>query len=91
MVEIGIAVPVKLGCEISRVIIEAHPEYRIEDINKSCLEQFRRHWTCLEHNNQQMWQCRRDEWSLNTCVFDNLVCIHPSRGMQIGDALPGLC
>lgn len=45
----------------------------IEDINKHCLEEFRRHWTCLEDNNQQLWQCRPKEWKLNKCVFDNLV------------------
>ncbi|KAJ1335785.1 NADH-ubiquinone oxidoreductase subunit [Microdochium nivale] len=44
----------------------------IEDINKSCLEQFRKHWQCLDNNNHQMWQCRKDEWKLNTCVFENL-------------------
>lgn len=45
----------------------------IADINKSCLEEFRKHWTCLEDNNQQLWQCRPAEWKLNKCVFENLV------------------
>ena len=45
----------------------------LEDINKSCLEQFRSHWQCLENNNQQLWQCRPDEWKLNKCVYENLV------------------
>jgi NADH dehydrogenase (ubiquinone) 1 alpha subcomplex subunit 8 len=45
----------------------------IDDINKSCLEQFRSHWACLEDNNHQLWQCRPAEWKLNKCVFDNLV------------------
>ncbi|KAK3704073.1 ndufa8, NADH-ubiquinone oxidoreductase complex I 19kd subunit [Vermiconidia calcicola] len=44
----------------------------LEDINKSCLEEFRKHWTCLDDNNQQLWQCRRLERGLNKCVFDNL-------------------
>jgi len=44
----------------------------IDDINKTCLEEFRRHWQCLEHNNQQLWQCRNHEWVLNKCVFDKL-------------------
>ncbi|KAI9873990.1 MAG: hypothetical protein M1830_010312 [Pleopsidium flavum] len=44
----------------------------LEDINKSCLEEFRRHWACLEQNNQQLWQCRRPETKLNACVFDKL-------------------
>ena len=47
--------------------------YRLEDINKSCLDDFRKHWTCLDNNNQQMWQCRKLERRLNKCVFDNLV------------------
>lgn len=45
----------------------------LEDINKSCLEQFRAHWQCLENNNQQLWQCRPAEWKLNKCVYENLV------------------
>ncbi|KUI74479.1 hypothetical protein VM1G_10147 [Cytospora mali] len=45
----------------------------IEDVNKHCLESFRAHWQCLENNNQQLWQCRPDEWRLNKCVFHNLV------------------
>jgi len=47
---------------------------RIDDINKSCLEQFRSHWQCLDNNNHQLWQCRPREWKLNQCVFENLVC-----------------
>ena len=48
---------------------------RIDDINKSCLDEFRAHWQCLDNNNQQLWQCRRREWKLNACVFDKLVCL----------------
>ncbi|KAK4183695.1 hypothetical protein QBC35DRAFT_507505 [Podospora australis] len=44
----------------------------LDDINKNCLEQFRAHWQCLEDNNQQLWQCRPDEWKLNKCVFEKL-------------------
>ena len=47
--------------------------YRIEDINTHCLAEFRKHWTCLDNNNQQLWQCRPEEWKLNKCVFDKLV------------------
>jgi len=50
---------------------------RIDDINKSCLEQFRAHWQCLDNNNHQLWQCRPAEWKLNKCVFENTV-RHPS-------------
>ncbi|OCK77380.1 NADH-ubiquinone oxidoreductase-like protein 20.8 kDa subunit [Lepidopterella palustris CBS 459.81] len=44
----------------------------IEDINTHCLSEFQRHWKCLENNNQQLWNCRPAERSLNKCVFDNL-------------------
>lgn len=46
----------------------------IDDINKSCLEQFRAHWNCLEMQNHQLWQCRPAEWKLNKCVYENIVC-----------------
>ncbi|PSS14827.1 hypothetical protein M430DRAFT_59541 [Amorphotheca resinae ATCC 22711] len=45
---------------------------RLDDVNKHCLAEFRKHWTCLDNNNQQLWQCRAQEWKLNKCVFDNL-------------------
>ncbi|KXS99556.1 hypothetical protein AC579_9187 [Pseudocercospora musae] len=44
----------------------------LEDINKSCLEEFKKHWQCLDNNNQQLWQCRGVERGLNKCVFDKL-------------------
>lgn len=47
--------------------------HRLDDINKSCLAEFRKHWECLDQNNQQLWQCRRREMKLNECVFDKLV------------------
>ena len=47
--------------------------YSIDDLNKSCLEQFRAHWKCLDDNNHQLWQCRPAEWKLNKCAFENLV------------------
>lgn len=52
----------------------------LSDIDKHCLEEFRKHWSCLDNNNQQLWQCRRYERPLNKCVFDNLVRhSHPSK------------
>lgn len=51
---------------------------RIDDINKHCLTEFRKHWTCLDNNNQQLWQCRPAERKLNKCVFENLVCYFSS-------------
>ncbi|KAL8413228.1 hypothetical protein RB594_004742 [Gaeumannomyces avenae] len=45
----------------------------LEDINKSCLDEFRKHWQCLDNNNHQLWQCRADEWKLNKCVYDKTV------------------
>ncbi|GIZ37100.1 hypothetical protein CKM354_000056300 [Cercospora kikuchii] len=44
----------------------------LDDINKSCLEEFRKHWQCLDNNNQQLWQCRGLERGLNKCVFEKL-------------------
>ncbi|KAG9738835.1 NADH dehydrogenase, alpha subcomplex, subunit 8 [Aureobasidium sp. EXF-12298] len=44
----------------------------LSDIDKHCLDEFRKHWSCLDNNNQQLWQCRRYERPLNKCVFDNL-------------------
>ena len=49
--------------------------YSIADINKSCLDEFRAHWECLDNYNQRLWQCRRQEQFLNACVFDKLVCL----------------
>ena len=46
---------------------------RLEDVNKNCLDQFRKHWQCLENNNQSLWHCRRPEQLLNACVFEKLV------------------
>lgn len=45
----------------------------IDDINKHCLKEFRNHWKCLDHNNQQLWHCRAAERPLNKCIFENLV------------------
>lgn len=44
----------------------------ISDINKTCLEEFNRHWQCLNENNHQLWQCRTFEWPLNRCVYNKL-------------------
>ncbi|KAI0885994.1 NADH dehydrogenase, alpha subcomplex, subunit 8 [Annulohypoxylon maeteangense] len=44
----------------------------IGDINTHCLEEFRKHWQCLDDNNHQLWQCRKQEWKLNSCVYTNL-------------------
>jgi len=45
----------------------------LDDVNKHCLQEFRKHWECLDDNNQQLWQCRRYERPLNKCVFESLV------------------
>lgn len=44
----------------------------LDDINKSCLEEFRRHWQCLDQGNHRFYQCRPAERLLNKCVFDKL-------------------
>jgi hypothetical protein len=59
----------------------------IEDINTHCLAEFRKHWTCLDNNNQQLWQCRPAEWKLNKCVFENLVYISPYTSNELEPAL----
>lgn len=50
--------------------------YRIKDINTHCLQQFKAHWECLENNNHNLYECRGPEFSLNKCVFTNLVCLY---------------
>lgn len=57
----------KEGRRVTRCAISV-----LEDINKSCLEEFRRHWQCLEQNNQQFYACRPAERLLNACVFEKL-------------------
>ncbi|KAF1353320.1 hypothetical protein BDV97DRAFT_375381 [Delphinella strobiligena] len=44
----------------------------LSDMDKHCLAEFRKHWECLDNNNQQLWQCRVYERPLNKCVFGNL-------------------
>ncbi|KAL4875336.1 hypothetical protein BJY04DRAFT_202244 [Aspergillus karnatakaensis] len=44
----------------------------IKDINTHCLKQFNAHWECLENNNHRLWECRKAEMDLNSCVFDKL-------------------
>lgn len=67
--ETGIRV---VACLPNGLLADMHGS--IEDINKSCLEQFKAHYECLDNNNHQLWQCRPAEWRLNKCVFHNLVC-----------------
>lgn len=45
----------------------------LKDLHTNCLEEFRKHWECLDYNNHQMWQCRRPERALNRCVFEKMV------------------
>lgn len=54
-------------------LIEAYRGNRIKDINTHCLKQFNAHWECLENNNQNLWECRKPEMELNSCVFEKLV------------------
>ncbi|PKY08797.1 NADH dehydrogenase, alpha subcomplex, subunit 8 [Aspergillus campestris IBT 28561] len=44
----------------------------IKDINTHCLQQFNAHWECLENNNHRLWECRKAEMNLNSCVFEKL-------------------
>lgn len=60
---------------ISKSCWRLRPISSLKDINENCLDQFRKHWECLEQNNQQLWHCRPAERSLNACVFEKLVCL----------------
>jgi len=62
-------------------------KFSLEDINTHCLEQFREHWNCLERKNQSLWKCRRQETTLNKCVFDKIVRWYPSCDDQQGSEL----
>ncbi|KAI9823111.1 MAG: hypothetical protein M1826_000262 [Phylliscum demangeonii] len=44
----------------------------LADINTHCLDDFRRHWSCLEMNNHRLTMCRRPERVLYSCIFENL-------------------
>ncbi|KAL4873714.1 hypothetical protein BDV12DRAFT_51872 [Aspergillus spectabilis] len=44
----------------------------IKDINTHCLKSFNAHWECLENNNHRLWECRKAEMDLNSCVFEKL-------------------
>src|ERR1700749_1429270 len=62
--------------ECFRCGYESHCVNRITDINKHCISEFRKHWECLENNNHQLYNCRKPEWNLNKCVYENLVRLH---------------
>ncbi|RKF63418.1 NADH-ubiquinone oxidoreductase 20.8 kDa subunit [Erysiphe neolycopersici] len=62
----------KEGRRVTSKLTSTFRLYSIADVNKHCLEEFRKHWTCLDNNNQQLWHCRPAEWKLNKCVYDNL-------------------
>jgi hypothetical protein len=38
------------------------------------MELWKRHYECLDMNNQQYEKCRTEELKFNQCGFDNLVC-----------------
>ena len=37
------------------------------------MQQFKEHWDCLENNNHYLFECRKPEQALNSCVFEKLV------------------
>lgn len=61
----------------------------IKDINTHCLDQFKAHADCLENNNHYLFECRKAEVSLNSCIFDKLVCA-PSDCRSLYDMQPRL-
>lgn len=42
-------------------------------LGKSCGEQWKAHWTCLENSNHEFSRCRKVEKPFNDCVFEQLV------------------
>jgi hypothetical protein len=70
----------RFGGGSGRALLTRWACFRLSDINKNCLEEFRAHWNCLENNNHQLWQCRRPERVLNRCVFQKIVRSRPRLG-----------
>ncbi|KAK9352233.1 NADH-ubiquinone oxidoreductase-like protein 20.8 kDa subunit [Lipomyces doorenjongii] len=73
----------KEGRRVTRCAISV-----LEDINKNCQAEFRKHWGCLDNENHDLSRCRLDEAPLNACVakFLNLTKVIPnSDGTPIND------
>jgi len=44
----------------------------IAKMRENCLQSFDQHWQCLELNNQEYFACRKEERTLNQCMFEKL-------------------
>jgi len=44
----------------------------IAKMRENCLQSFDQHWKCLEQNNQEYYACRKEERTLNQCMFEKM-------------------
>jgi len=44
----------------------------IAKMRENCLQSFDQHWKCLELHNQEYYACRKEERTLNQCMFEKL-------------------
>ncbi|KAI8341319.1 NADH-ubiquinone oxidoreductase subunit [Chlamydoabsidia padenii] len=57
----------KEGRKVTRCAIDL-----ITKLRENCGKEFDAHWQCLEKNNQELYNCRKPEKALNSCVFEKL-------------------
>ncbi|CAL1700194.1 unnamed protein product [Somion occarium] len=44
----------------------------ITKMRENCLQEWDKHWNCLELNNHEYYMCRKPERTLNKCMFEKL-------------------
>ncbi|CAI2166509.1 18038_t:CDS:2 [Funneliformis geosporum] len=57
----------KEGRKVTRCTIEL-----LRKLRENCDKEFETHWQCLDKNNQEYYQCRPQEKTFNSCVFNAL-------------------
>ena len=57
----------KEGRKVTRCAIDL-----LRKLEDNCAESFKKHWQCLELNNNYYWKCRTDEKVMNQCVFTKM-------------------
>ncbi|CAB4390217.1 NADH dehydrogenase, alpha subcomplex, subunit 8 [Rhizophagus irregularis] len=57
----------KEGRKVTRCTIEL-----LRKLRENCGKEFDAHWQCLDRSNQEYHQCRPQERTFNTCVFNAL-------------------
>ncbi|CAB5137538.1 unnamed protein product [Rhizophagus irregularis] len=55
------------GRKVTRCTIEL-----LRKLRENCGKEFDAHWQCLDRSNQEYHQCRPQERTFNTCVFNAL-------------------